>query len=54
MGIKVFNKLPVYIKQLYNNCKGFKLALKKFLCFNSTLKEYFDFKYDRNKDIICL
>jgi hypothetical protein len=45
MGIRVFNNLPVSIKQLYNNPIGFKLALKKFLCHHSfyTLDEYFDY-----------
>jgi hypothetical protein len=54
MGIKVFNNLPLYLKQLYNNCTCFKLALKDFLCCRSfyTLEEYF--YYDKNKDIISL
>jgi hypothetical protein len=30
VGIRVFNSLPLYLKQLYNNCKCFKLALKDF------------------------
>jgi hypothetical protein len=30
MGIKVFNNLPLYLKQLYINCTGFKSALKEF------------------------
>jgi hypothetical protein len=30
MGIRVFNSLPLYLKQLYNDCKCFKLALKVF------------------------
>jgi hypothetical protein len=52
MGIKVFNSLPLYLKQLHNNFKGFKLALKDFLYRHSfyTLEEYFD--YDKNEDII--
>jgi hypothetical protein len=56
MDIKVFNDLPSYLKQLYNNCTGFKLALKDVLCCHSfyTLEEYFDFEYDKNKDIISL
>jgi hypothetical protein len=28
MGIKIFNSLPVKLKQLYNDVKHFKLALK--------------------------
>jgi hypothetical protein len=44
MAIRVFNNLPVSIKQLYNNPIDFKLALKEFLCDHSfyTLDEYFD------------
>jgi hypothetical protein len=50
MGIRVFNNLPVSIKQLYNNPIHFKLALKKFLCNHSvyTLDEYFDYRQDKN------
>jgi hypothetical protein len=46
MGIRVFNSLPLYLKQLYNNCKCFKLALKDFLCCYSfyTFEEYFEYK----------
>jgi hypothetical protein len=56
MGIKVFNNLPLYLKQLYDNRTGFKSALKDFLCCRLfyTLEEYFDFEYDKNKDIISL
>jgi hypothetical protein len=35
MGIKVFNNLPLYLKQLHNSCTGFKLVLKDFLCCHS-------------------
>jgi hypothetical protein len=50
VGIKVFNNLPLYLKQLYNNCTGFKFALKDFFCCHSfyTLEEYFNFEYDKN------
>jgi hypothetical protein len=56
MGIKVFNNLRLYLKQLYNNCTGFKSALKDLLCCRSfyTLEEYFDFEYDKNKGIFSL
>jgi hypothetical protein len=52
MGIKLFSSLPLYLKQLHNNFKGFKLALKDSLYRHSfyTLEEYFD--YDENEDII--
>jgi hypothetical protein len=44
MGVRVFNSLPLYLKQLYNNSKGFKIAFKDFLTSHSfyTLEEYFD------------
>jgi len=42
MGIKLFKKLPVQIKQFYNY-NGVKRELKKFLFNNSfyTIEEYF-------------
>jgi hypothetical protein len=56
MGIRVFNNLPVLIKQLYNNPIDFKLAVKVFLGNHSfyTLDEYFDCRFDKNNDIIHL
>jgi hypothetical protein len=44
MGIKVYNSLPVYLKQLTNKSKHFKIALKDFLTSQSfyTLEEYFE------------
>jgi hypothetical protein len=44
MGIRVFNTLPLYLKQMFNNRKGFKTALKDFLTIHSfyTLEEYFE------------
>jgi hypothetical protein len=44
MGIKLFNSRPPQLKQLYNDHKCFKLALKDFLYCHSfyTLEEYFD------------
>jgi hypothetical protein len=44
IGIRVFNSLPLYLKQSYNNCICFKLVLKDFLCCHSfyTLEEYFE------------
>jgi hypothetical protein len=54
MGIRVFNSLPLHLKELFNNCKCFKLALKDFLWDHSfyTLDEFFD--YYKNKDNILL
>jgi hypothetical protein len=37
MGIRVFNSLTLYLKQLYNNCKCFKLALKDFFVLSHIL-----------------
>jgi hypothetical protein len=44
LGAKVFNKLPSYIKEEFNNPKKFKLILKKFLNEKSfySLQEYFE------------
>jgi hypothetical protein len=44
-GIKVFNRLPVPIKQLSNDTKQFKMALKRFLYLHSfySLDEYFKY-----------
>jgi hypothetical protein len=44
LGIKIFNKLPLNIKNVNGNIVKFKIALKKFLYTNSfyTLEEYFD------------
>jgi hypothetical protein len=46
--------MPIYLKQLYNNCNGFKIALKDFLTSHSfyTLEEYSE--YHKNKDSISL
>jgi hypothetical protein len=56
MGVRVFNHLHVYIKQLYNDPVNFKLVLKEILCVHSfyTLNDYFNFIYDKNNDIIYL
>jgi hypothetical protein len=47
-GIKVFNRLPVPIKQLFQDLKQFKMALKGFVYLHSfyLLDEYF--KYNMN------
>jgi hypothetical protein len=44
MGIKIFNSLLSYIKNLSHNIKQFKLVLKNFLYLNYfyTLDEYFN------------
>jgi hypothetical protein len=34
MGIKIFNSLPLRLKQLYKDVKHFKSALKEFLCYS--------------------
>jgi hypothetical protein len=45
MGIKLFNKLPVQIKQL-DNYKSFKRKVKTFLVYNSvyTIEEFLNFE----------
>jgi hypothetical protein len=43
MGIKIFNSLPLYIKDISNNVRKFEISLKQFLhthYFYST-EEYF-------------
>jgi len=46
LGVKVFNKLPAYIKVESDNPKEFRLFLRKFLFDNSfhSLDEYFELK----------
>ena len=45
MGIKLFNKLPIQIKQL-DDYKGFKREVKNFLLSNSfyTIEEFLHFQ----------
>ena len=42
-GIKIFNHLPIAIKNLYDNKKKLQIALRKFLLFNSfySVEEYY-------------
>ena len=44
LGVKVFNKLPLYIKEECDNSKKFKQSLKNFLNEKSfySLQEYFE------------
>jgi len=46
MGIKIFNNLPPYIKDIANNVKKFEICLKQFLHIHSfySLEEYFQHK----------
>ena len=46
MGIKIFNNLPTYIKDISNNVKKFENCLKRFLHIHSfySLVEYFQHK----------
>jgi hypothetical protein len=50
IGIKLFNCLPLKLKQLYKDVKQFKLKLKEFLSRHSfyTSDEYFE--YSSKKD----
>jgi hypothetical protein len=45
-GIKIYNHLPLHLKQLSYDIKKFKPALKRFLLTNSfyTLEEYYSWK----------
>jgi len=45
VGIKLFNKLPIHIKQLDNH-NGFKTGVKTFLLHNSfyTIEEFLHFE----------
>jgi len=47
MGIRIFNNLPPYIKEISNNIKKFENCLKKFLNIHSfySLEEYFQHKF---------
>ena len=44
LGVKVFNKLPLYIKEEFDNSKKFKQSLKNFLNEKPfySLQEYFE------------
>jgi hypothetical protein len=44
LGVKVFNRLPSYIKKEFDNSKKFKHSLKDFLKEKSfySLQEYFE------------
>jgi hypothetical protein len=46
MGIKIFNSLPPYIKDIPNNVKKFEICLKRFLHIHSfySLEKYFQHK----------
>ena len=46
MGIKVFNTLPHYIKEISNNSREFESNLKRFLHAHSfySIDEYFQYK----------
>jgi len=46
MGIKVFNTLPRYIKEISNNSREFETNLKRILHAHSfySIDEYFQYK----------
>jgi hypothetical protein len=46
MAIKMYNSLPTYIKNKFNNIKKFESVLKKFLLENSfySLEEFYNFR----------
>jgi maltooligosyltrehalose synthase len=43
MTVKIFNRLPVNLKEISNNPKKFKVSMKEFLTINAfyTLDEFF-------------
>ena len=49
MGIKLYNRLPAFLKHVSNNYNKFVPLLKKFLCENSfySLKEFYSFHKPR-------
>jgi hypothetical protein len=49
MGVKIFNKLPTYIKNEFTNSPKFISLVQKFLTENSfySLEEYYN--YDTTK-----
>jgi hypothetical protein len=46
MGIKIFNNIPPYIKDVSNNVRKFEICLKRFLYIHSfySIEEYFQNK----------
>ena len=50
-GIKVFNHLPQYIKELINNQTYFKSTLKRFLYYHSfySMNEYYNYKAEDSR-----
>ena len=44
MSVKVFNRLPINIKKVFDNSKKFRHSLKNFLMEKSfySLQEYFE------------
>jgi hypothetical protein len=51
MGIKIFNNLPPYIKDISNNVKKFENCLKQFLHIRSfySLEEYFQHNFFKSR-----
>jgi len=54
MGIKIFNSLPPYVKDISNNVKNFVNCLKRFLHIHSfySLEEYFNTKNFLQAEIV--
>jgi len=50
MGIKIFNNLPPYIKDLSHNVRKFEIYLNRFLHTHSfySIEEYFQHKHSTN------
>jgi len=54
MGIRIFNNLPPYIKDISNNVKKFENCLQRFLHMHSfySLEEYFPHKFFKAENIL--
>jgi hypothetical protein len=49
-GVKIYNQLPAYIKNVDNDTRVFKKTLKRFLLFNSfyLIEEYTEYNKQHN------
>jgi hypothetical protein len=53
-GIKVFNRLPISIKQLSHDTKQFKMALKGFLFLSFLFGRIFQTRYELNCKVVYM
>jgi hypothetical protein len=52
-GVKIYNQLPAYIKNVDNDTRVFKKTLNRFLLFNSfySIDEYIEYNKQHNQFI---